>query len=123
MNDYLNDICVYLQEENSILLDNMPTIILWNDTFLKDIQKYHFNIELKENHATVLVPMHVHKKHLKENYNDLIQETFAEITGTNFQFEYVTKEEVEQNIEIDTDNVGVPAINEYESNLNPLPLK
>lgn len=77
-------------------------------------------IELKENHATVLVPMHVHKKHLKENYNDLIQETFAEITGTNFQFEYVTKEEVEQNIEIDTDNVGVPAINEYETNLNPL---
>ncbi len=77
-------------------------------------------IELKENHATVLVPMHVHKKHLKENYNDLIQEIFAEITGTNFQFEYVTKEEVEQNIEIDTDNVGVPAINEYETNLNPL---
>ncbi len=77
-------------------------------------------IELKENHATVLVPMHVHKKHLKENYNDLIQETFAEITGTNFQFEYVTKEEVEKNIEIDTDNVGVPAINEYETNLNPL---
>ena len=77
-------------------------------------------IGLKENHATVLVPMHVHKKHLKENYNDLIQETFAEITGTNFQFEYVTKEEVEQNIEIDTDNVGVPAINEYETNLNPL---
>ena len=52
LNDYLNDICVYLQEENSILLDNMPTIILWNDTFLKDIQKYHFNIELKENHLT-----------------------------------------------------------------------
>lgn len=77
-------------------------------------------IGLKENHATVLVPMHVHKKHLKENYNDLIQETFAEITGTNFQFEYVTKEEVEQNIEIDTDNVGVPAVNEYETNLNPL---
>ena len=77
-------------------------------------------IELKENHATVLVPMHVHKKHLKENYNDLIQEIFAEITGTNFQFEYVTKEEVEQNIEIDTDNVGVPAVNEYETNLNPL---
>lgn len=76
-------------------------------------------IELKEKHATVLVPMHVHKKHLKENYNDLIQEIFAEITGTNFQFDYVTKEEIENHIEIDTDNVGVPAINEYETNLNP----
>ena len=77
-------------------------------------------IDLKEKQATVLVPMHVHKKHLKENYNYLIQEIFAEITGTNFQFEYVTKEEVEQNIEIDTDNVGVPAVNEHETNLNPL---
>ena len=77
-------------------------------------------IDLKEKQATVLVPMHVHKKHLKENYNDLIQEIFAEITGTNFQFEYVTKEEVEQNIEIDTDNVRVPAVNEHETNLNPL---
>lgn len=76
-------------------------------------------IELKEKHATVLVPMHVHKKHLKENYNDLIQEIFAEITGTNFQFDYVTKEEIENHIEIDTDKVGVPAINEYETNLNP----
>lgn len=76
--------------------------------------------DLKEKQATVLVPMHVHKKHLKENYNDLIQEIFAEITGTNFQFEYVTKEEVEKNIEIDTDNVGVPAVSEYETNLNPL---
>ena len=55
-------------------------------------------IDLKEKQATVLVPMHVHKKHLKENYNDLIQEIFAEITGTNFQFEYVTKEEVPEDV-------------------------
>lgn len=29
-------------------------------------------ISLDENCAKVLVPMSVHKKHLKENYNDLV---------------------------------------------------
>ncbi len=75
-------------------------------------------IELKDNMAVVLVPMHVHKKHLKENYNDLITEIFTDLTGTNFQFEYLTKDEQENNIEINTDLVGVP-LNNFDSNLNP----
>lgn len=52
LNDYLNDICVYLQEKNSILLDNIYTMILWNDTFLEIIEKYHFNTPTTENHMT-----------------------------------------------------------------------
>ena len=76
--------------------------------------------ELKDDCAKVEVPMHVHKKHLKENYNDLIEEIFTEITGSNFKFEYYTNDEIETNIEIDTDNLGVPTINLFESNLNPL---
>lgn len=68
--------------------------------------------------AKIIVPMHIHKKHLKENYNDLISDTFVSITGSNFKFEYYVVDEIEQNIEIDTDNVGVP-INKIESNLNP----
>ena len=76
-------------------------------------------VDLNENLAVVVVPMHVHKKHLKENYNDLIMETFTEITGTNFQFEYITQDEYNNNnIEIDTDQLGVPS-NHYDSNLNP----
>ena len=38
--------------------------------------------------AKVIVPMPVHKKHLKENYNDIVEEIFTDITGTNFKFEY-----------------------------------
>ncbi len=76
--------------------------------------------ELKDNCAKVEVPMHVHKKHLKENYNDLIEEIFTEITGSNFKFEYYTNDEIETNIEIDTDNLGVPINNIFESNLNSL---
>jgi len=74
-------------------------------------------ISLDNNIAKVLVPMHVHKKHLKENYNDLIQEIFTDISGSNFQFEYITKEEMEDNVKINTDEVGVP-LNNINSNIN-----
>lgn len=74
-------------------------------------------ISLDNNVAKVLVPMHVHKKHLKENYNDLIQEVFTDISGSNFQFEYITKEEMEDNVKINTDEVGVP-LNNINSNIN-----
>ena len=73
--------------------------------------------ELDENLATVIVPMHVHKKHLKENYNDIIEETFTDVTGSNFKINYLTEEEVEKNIDINTDDVGVPNIDSFESNL------
>ena len=74
-------------------------------------------LSLNDNMAKVLVPMHIHKKHLKENYNDLIVENFAAVAGSNFQFEYYTDDEIEQNFEIDTDNVGVPNIDKINSNL------
>lgn len=72
-------------------------------------------LSLDENKATVLVPLLIHKKHLKENYNSLIEEVFTNITGTNFKFEYLTKEEIEENVEIITD---VEEKEKYESNLN-----
>lgn len=74
-------------------------------------------IELTEDKAKVLVPMQVHKKHLKENYNDLIENIFNDITGSNFKIEYVTDEEVKQNIVIA--DKGVPSNRNFESNLDP----
>ncbi len=47
-------------------------------------------IKLNEEIALVEVPLDVHKKHLKENYSDIIKETFMEVTGSIFNFEYVT---------------------------------
>ncbi|MEF9985324.1 MAG: chromosomal replication initiator protein DnaA [Bacilli bacterium] len=75
-------------------------------------------IELKDDTAKILVPMHVHKKHLKENYNDLIEEVFTDITGTNFKFEYVIEEELNSNINVDSDLIGVPSNSSFESNLD-----
>lgn len=74
-------------------------------------------LELVDNKAKIIVPMHVHKKHLKENYNDLMLNIFNEITGSNFQFDFITEEEHKENIIIDTDIVGVPS-NNAETNLN-----
>ena len=74
---------------------------------------------LEDNTAKVIVPMHIHKKNLKENYNDLIEDIFTEISGSNFKFEYYLKEELESNVEIDTDTIGVPRTVAFETNLNP----
>lgn len=73
-------------------------------------------ISLKDNKAIVQVPMEIHKKHLKESYNDIIEEIFTDITGTNFQMEYYLPNELNSNVEIPnetSENVG------FETNLNP----
>lgn len=73
-------------------------------------------ISLKDNKAIVQVPMEIHKKHLKESYNDIIEEIFTDITGTNFQMEYYLPNELNNNVEIpnETNENG-----EFETNLNP----
>ena len=73
-------------------------------------------IRSKDNKAIVQVPMEMHKKHLKESYNDIIEEIFTDITGTNFQMEYYLPNELNSNVEIPnetSENV------EFETNLNP----
>lgn len=75
-------------------------------------------ISLKGDTAKVLVPSIVHKKNLTNNYTEFIEEKFAEITGTNFKFEFYTEEELENNIIIDTDEIGIPS-DKFETNLDP----
>lgn len=85
------------------------------DTWFSETELYM----LEDNIAKVIVPMHIHKKNLKENYNDLIEDIFTEISGSNFKFEYYLKEELESNVEINTDTIGVPKSVAFETNLNP----
>ena len=74
-------------------------------------------IDISSGVAKVLVPFHIHKKSLKENYNDLVEETFTEVTGTHFDFEYLLEEEIENNVTITADEIGVPA-NDFVTNLD-----
>ena len=89
---------MYFDEGNVVGGDPMDVTTIWN-RFLSEIKENTNSmiyetwfmdtklLELSQNHAKVLVPMHVHKKFLKENYNDLIEKTFTDITGSIFQFE------------------------------------
>lgn len=76
-------------------------------------------INLDKNCATVLVPYHIHKKNLSEYYSDIIEETFTEITGSNFKFNYVIEEEVENSLSDLNEPVGIPKNNDFfETNLD-----
>lgn len=108
----------------------MDTNKLWNsflENIKNDLPPIAFDtwfaesklIELNGNTAKVVVPMHIHKKNLKENYNSFIEEKFTEIAGSNFKFEYYIEEEIDNNIEIETDSLGIPSIDDFENNLNP----
>ena len=85
------------------------------DTWFSETKLLNLNNKV----ATVLVPYHIHKKNLSENYSDIIEEIFTDITGTNFKFNYVIEEEVENNLTDNNQIIGVPNNNEiYESNLD-----
>ena len=75
-------------------------------------------VYLKGDTAKVLVPSIVHKKNLSNNYTDLIEENFTELTGSNFKFEFYIEEELETNVIIDTDEIGIPN-EKFETNLDP----
>ena len=53
-------------------------------------------IDLNNEYAIVEVPLDVHKKHLRENYGEIIKETFMEVTGSIFKFKYVTPDEINE---------------------------
>ena len=76
-------------------------------------------INLTEECATVLVPLALHKKHLKENYIEIIEKVFTDITGSIFKFEFVTEEDLNNEIIIDIDEMGVPENAIFQSNLDP----
>jgi chromosomal replication initiator protein len=71
---------------------------------------------LNDTSAKIKVPTIPQKKYLKENYYDLISECFSEITSSNFLLEFVCETELDNDIEINTDLLGVPA-NNFISNL------
>lgn len=76
-------------------------------------------IELNEASAKILVPMALHKKHLKENYYEFIERIFNDVTGSIFKFEFVTEDDLNNEAIIDIDEVGVPVNQTIDSNLDP----
>lgn len=87
------------------------------DTWFKDT---YIN-KIEDNKVYIVVPMQLHKKNLSENYLQLITETFNEITGTNFDFEFILEDEIDRSIKSANkkEESGVPFNNPEQSNLNP----
>ena len=61
------------------------------------------------------------KKNFNENYKDLINETINEITGTNFEFEFILEDErvAKKKVVIEEKSNGVPYNNHEQACLNP----
>ena len=87
------------------------------EAWFKDTKLYKIN----GNTAIIIVPLNLHKKHLTENYITLIEETFNNLTGTNFNFSFLLEDEVEneENVEVKSENGGIPSYNSIDANLNP----
>jgi chromosomal replication initiator protein len=62
------------------------------DTWFSETQLY----KLENGKAFVIVPMPIHKKHLLDNYSNLIVTNLNIITGTNYELNLLLKEEIEE---------------------------
>ena len=62
------------------------------ETWFKDTELY----KMDNGKAYIIVPMPIHKKHLSDNYSDLIREKLNDVTGTNFELIFLLKEEIEE---------------------------
>ncbi len=82
------------------------------DTWFKDTNL----IEIKDGKAIIMVPMAIHKKHLSENYIEIIDETFNLLTGTNFDAEFILEEESNNNFI--SKEQGVPFRSHVAANIN-----
>jgi chromosomal replication initiator protein len=85
------------------------------DTWFKGTKLY----ELDNGIAKVIVPMHIHKKHLSDNYLDMIIESFNEVTGTNFEFQFILEDEINSKTKPQiVETIGVPFNDPVQANLN-----
>ena len=99
----------------------------------KDLNPISFNTWFEETKLykiddetiTLEVPMALHKKMILTNYNDLVSDTFTEITGVERKIECLLRDEIDSKVDklvnsisediVDNDEV----IDNFESNLKP----
>ncbi len=90
-------------------------------TWFEDTKLYKIDDET----ITLEVPMALHKKMILTNYNDLVSDTFTEITGVERKIECLLRDEIDSKVDklvnsisediVDNDEV----IDNFESNLKP----
>ena len=80
-------------------------------------------VTIRNNSAVIIVPMPVHKKHLMENYKEIIEEKFKELTGTVFDFEFLLEDEWNQQKESEVPDLKekAPIQDEYVAQKKEIP--
>ena len=75
---------------NNFLADIKENISsLSYDTWFRDTKL----VSLHNNVATIIVPMPVHKKHLIDNYKDVIEDKLIGLTGSSFSLNFLLHDE------------------------------
>ena len=82
------------------------------DTWFNDT-KLH---ELKDGKAIIVVPMQIHKKHLADKYSSLIIEKLNNITGTNFELEFLLEDEIKKETNNNINNNSIITENNHTNN-------
>ena len=77
-------------------------------------------LKIENSKAYIIVPMPIHKKHLVDNYNNLIIETLNSLLGANCELIFLLSEEIEDEItvtEVKPNNNLETEVEEVNSNL------
>lgn len=97
------------------------------DTWFSETELYKLN----DGKAIIIVPMPIHKKHLAENYADIISSSLYDNTKENYDLYFLLKEEIEEEEQEEKQRIEVvesakSSSNNYDnnnykanSNLNP----
>ena len=99
------------------ILKEQLTSLSYN-TWFKETELYKLN----NGKAYIIVPMIVHKKHISDNFSEILSSILFDITNTNYDLVFLLKEEIEEeeeknNINIISNNRD-STNNRVESNLN-----
>lgn len=100
------------------ILKEQLTSLSYN-TWFKETELY----KLSNGKAYIIVPMIVHKKHISDNFSEILSSILFDITNTNYDLIFLLKEEIEEeeeknNSNIISNNNRDSTNNRVESNLN-----
>lgn len=87
------------------------------DTWFAETELYR----LKDGNAYIIVPMPIHKKHLMDNYHDIITNKISEVVGDSYEIHLLLKEEVEEEKKNDNENkqlINNSSENSINTNIN-----
>ena len=79
--------------------------------------------KLDNGKAYIIVPMEIHKKHILNNYSDIVIDNLNSLTGTNYEIYLLSPDEIEEEEEkekvIENNETPVQINENINNNLNP----